>query len=242
MKKIISAICILAAAAAFAGAKNTMISFSTPGPDKYADGTIVLDDECYALVWTPSGATFSGFLADGTATGSSKLVFAAPLAKGGKCPSVVFQIDEELVANDYNGGSFGVYLLDTRKTVNDQVVVGQLSAAGKPLNVNTAAKVGEAGVAGGVGAMGTISGGVSAADVIAAKQFKIKAIKVVGANVQITVEGAVNALPYAISTGNDPANLNEQAAEQTKGAGADDEILFVVPKSGDSMFFKVDQK
>ena len=43
------------AVASFAAVDDTLISFSTPGPDKYADGTDVLAGECYALVWSKDG-------------------------------------------------------------------------------------------------------------------------------------------------------------------------------------------
>ena len=49
---------------AFAGVDNVAITFSTPGPDTYKDGRQVLDGECYALVWTPTGAAFGGIAAD----------------------------------------------------------------------------------------------------------------------------------------------------------------------------------
>jgi len=127
---------------AFAAANDTLISFSTPGPDVYADGTAVLDGECYALVWTKAGATFAGFAADGTAVGSdSKVVVFAPVAKGGRCPTVVFELDAAL-AESYQGGSFGVYLCDTR-LANGKV--GGLNAKGMPVAVNGygKAKVGE---------------------------------------------------------------------------------------------------
>ena len=50
MKKTIAALFAVASAAVFAG--DLLISFSTPGPDKYADGTQVLDGEYYSLVYT----------------------------------------------------------------------------------------------------------------------------------------------------------------------------------------------
>ena len=46
--------------------QDKVARFSTPGPDCYADGTLVVDGECYALVWSPKGSTFAGFSADGS--------------------------------------------------------------------------------------------------------------------------------------------------------------------------------
>ena len=96
MKKIlISAFAAVASAAVFAGMNNVVISFSTPGPDRYSDGTDVEDGECYALVWTPAGAEFAGIGANGKASGDSKVVLAAPVAKDKKCPSIMFEIDDQ---------------------------------------------------------------------------------------------------------------------------------------------------
>ena len=41
---------VLLCAGAFAAQNDALVSFSTPGPDKYADGTTVLDGEYYAIV------------------------------------------------------------------------------------------------------------------------------------------------------------------------------------------------
>ena len=70
MKK--SLIVILAAAAfpLLAGQDNLLATFSTKGPDCYADGTVVKDGECYALVWTHTNAVFQGITVDGKAVGS----------------------------------------------------------------------------------------------------------------------------------------------------------------------------
>lgn len=43
---------------------DTRISFYTEGPDRYSDGTVVLDGESYALVWSKDGQ-FDGFTASG---------------------------------------------------------------------------------------------------------------------------------------------------------------------------------
>ena len=41
-------------------------SSSATGVSLFADGTTVLDGECYALVWTADGATFGGIAAEVT--------------------------------------------------------------------------------------------------------------------------------------------------------------------------------
>lgn len=243
MKKLVSAICVLAAAVAFAGVKNTMISFSTLGPDKYADGTTVLDGECYALVYTPNGSQFAGILADGTAAAPSKLVLAAPVAKDGKCPTVVFQLDEDIVAKEYANGTFGVYLLDTRLTKNGKVTVG-LNAQGKPQTVATFAKVGDAATSGGIAAVSGSVGAPTASGLPAeAAGLKIKSVKVDGAYVYITATGTVPYLQYGVLSGETPDALKDVTV--TPQAGAADpnaEVILVTPKSGDTGFFQVNRK
>ena len=102
------------AAALFAAENDTLIVFSTPGIDTYRDGTTVLDNECYALVWTSAGATFEGLTGDGKCVSSNDhLVAVAPIAEKGRCPETVFEIDAGL-AKRFQGGTFALYLLDTR--------------------------------------------------------------------------------------------------------------------------------
>ena len=109
MKKLLSIGCAVMAMGAFAAADDVLISFSTPGQDKYADGNPVLDGECYALVWT-KGAQFGGINTDGTCVNAGDaIVLLAPLAKNGKCPPVVFEIDSAVYAEKkYAEGKFGV--------------------------------------------------------------------------------------------------------------------------------------
>ena len=93
MKKIAGLICLLMVSVAFSGMDDKVLRFSTPGPDRYADGSRVLDGECYALVWSPKGSAFAGFNADGMAVSANdRVVLAAPLAQDGKCRDAIFQV------------------------------------------------------------------------------------------------------------------------------------------------------
>ncbi|MBQ4198785.1 MAG: hypothetical protein II649_02765, partial [Kiritimatiellae bacterium] len=68
MKKLMTMVGVAGFAfAATAGINDSLLGFSTVGPDKYADGKTVMDGECYALVWTKDGATFGGIDASGKA-------------------------------------------------------------------------------------------------------------------------------------------------------------------------------
>lgn len=111
------------ALASLAAVNDTLISFSTPGPDTYLDGTKVRDGECYALVWSQDGV-FEGVKADGTAVDANdRVVLVAPVAKDGRCPDLVYQV-AAATAEALEGGRYGVYLLDTRRTVAGETVVG----------------------------------------------------------------------------------------------------------------------
>ena len=70
---------------------DARLSFSTKGPDRYADGSVVLDGECYALVWSKDGK-FEGFAANGECIDEcDRIVLIAPIAKEGHCPPVLFR-------------------------------------------------------------------------------------------------------------------------------------------------------
>ena len=135
---------------AFGSMQDKLARFSTPGPDCYADGSIVRDGECYALVWSPAGTAFAGFNADGTPVSSrDRVVLAGALAQDGKCRDAVFQIP----AAEYEalkGGEWAVCLVDTRNLVGVPTGVRN----GKPLRVNR---------------WGIISGGVNITDASSTK-------------------------------------------------------------------------
>ena len=111
---------------------DRLISFSSTGQDSYADGTIVPDGECYALVWSPAGKTFSGFNADGTAASAlDRVVLAGPLALDGRCRDSLFQIPADTY-QALEGGEWAVCLVDTRRA--NGVPAGVKD--GKPVRVN----------------------------------------------------------------------------------------------------------
>ena len=129
---VIAPLAVLAATDDFPG--DRLISFSSPGPDRYADGTIVPDGECYALVWSPAGKTFSGFNADGTAASDAdRVVLAGPLALDGRCRESIFQVPEyTYAALALKDGNWAVCLVDTRRA--NGVPAGVKD--GKPVRVN----------------------------------------------------------------------------------------------------------
>ena len=114
---------LLAANGFAAGADDALITFSTNGaePDRYADGEVVLDGECYALVWSRDGV-FEGINVDGTTVDpADQVVLVAAVAQNGHRPEVVFQISAER-AEALAEGKYGVVLLDTRVKRGEKVV------------------------------------------------------------------------------------------------------------------------
>ena len=251
MKKILfSAFAAAMSAAAFAGMNNVVISFSTPGIDRYSDGTVVRDGEKYALVWTPDNGTFDGINANGKAAGeSSKVVASVPAALNGRCQRVQFQVDEDYVASNFKGGTWSVVMLDTRvfrfdgegKVVlvdgkRDVVSVGD----GNPVigygvvGVPQIAKGGEVGTAGGVAAASS----VAASDAPAPKVDKIDFDE--NDNVRVWISSAKSAFKYDLMAGDTPAEVTKTA---DSGYGtATDTLILVTPKKSGGEFFKVNCK
>ncbi|MBQ3806632.1 MAG: hypothetical protein II840_01610 [Kiritimatiellae bacterium] len=120
MKSIIAGFALMLVGAAFADDTGLIVSFSSPGPDTYADGNTVVDGECYALVWTGNAANFA-IADDGTVTGG-KVVATLSVAKGDCCPPVKVRIAAD-IADEYSDGSWGVYLFDTRGSSDGEKVV-----------------------------------------------------------------------------------------------------------------------
>ena len=246
MKKLMTMIGAVGLAfAATAAMDDALLTFSTVGPDKYSDGTTVLDGECYALVWTADGATFGGIAADGTAVAETdEIVLLAPVAKDGHCPDVLFQIPAAQVDK---GGTFGVYLLDTRVKAEDGTVApAGLNAAGKLTLVNgyglatEATKVAKAtsGGAKSVAEKGTGGQAVAAgAAVPKVDQPKITSIKIEGDYVRLTVQNLPGFM--RVSSGADVSANDTQGAAQVTGGTAKEVILYAPKSASGSGFFKV---
>ena len=239
MKKILMMLAMAATGAALAGQDNLLATFSTKGPDCYADGTVVKDGESYALVWTAKGKTFAGITVDGKAAGSqddNRVLCVAPLAQGGRCPDVVVEVNK-LVADLYAGaGTFSLHLLDTRR------------ADGTPGGV-------EAGVNGfGTAQAFTLSAsqqlqsGVATNAALAATatvlpdsipQPKIKSIEVQDGIVRLTVARTSKFVRYGVSSGDTPANLKSDADFAPQDGNDAGDIVITAPAKGTSGFFSV---
>ena len=245
-KTLVSLASVAMAGAVFAAANDTVITFSTKGPDMYADGTSVLDGECYALVWTKTPSKFT-VAANGDVAGG-EIVLAAPVAKNGCCPRIRFTVDADLVESEYNGGKWKVYLLDTR-VYGDTINLARIGKNGLPTIINAADEVVGSTVSvsssGGVTSALVVDSGttVSTASSLPADvpQPTISGIEVKGGNVYVTVANAAPYLTYDLSTGDTPDAVTESVQKPCTG-GDDGKVILVAPAKEGGAFFRVNRK
>lgn len=229
----------------FAGRDNVVVTFSTKGPDKYADGSTVMNGERYALVWTPAGATFGGFCSDGSAVAPSKVAFSKPLAKDGCCPQTKFEIDEACVQANYPGGTWGVYLLDTRRFATDAngvIKAGEVaSVGGDAVNGYGVVSAQMSGSLLGASTDGGLTSGLSSTIPESGRNFRIKDIKVVDGQVRLSVADTKSCMRYKVREGANPEELDAVGGERYGKDGEDLEI--VLPKGeGNSSFYVIEGK
>lgn len=239
---------LVAAAAMTTGAFAALpsyVMFSSTGPDKYADGSTVMDGEVYALVWTKTGSAFAGFNADGTLVDAetSKLVSAAPVATNAHCPPVMYMLTGANTDLDATG-SFSVYLLDTRIAAADGTkTVAGITEEGALAAINTTTEVAASVKAG--SQVATDEAAAERAEVTAvpadAPMPTIKAIQVVGGKVIVKVADTVPYLQYGISAGKTPAQLDQKDLVQGVNGTAEG-LTLVVDDPAENRFFKVIRK
>ena len=239
MKKLLFVAMMLAAGICLAAANDTILTFSTQGPDTYGDGSTVLDGERYALVWVKDGAAFAGLTADcKPLADTTKVIAVAPHAKGGRCPETVFEIDADY-AETLKGGSFALYLLDTR------VENGKLASASRRDADGTAelpTSVNAVGQASGSTSPSTSPSTSSASAVSLATvgvytkidEPRIDAMRIAGAKIELTVSGMSDAADYMVVQGAEPGKVG--AKMETRVVG---KTLIVDKPAGGAMFFRV---
>ena len=221
---------------AFADAKNALIAFYTTAPDRYLDKEEVIDGEWNALVWSADGV-FEGITTECKPVDSSdEVVIVASLAKGRCCPYSVFQVDSSSV---HSTGKYAVYMLDTRNAA--KTAVAAAGADGKPAYVNGAIAAMQYSVTAeeGVSAGSAVAGAWAESGVDAGSenfsQAKVASIDVVGANVEIVVEGMMPGIKYNVMMGADPGSLESYALEVPQMAN---EPKFTISKNR-AKFFKI---
>ena len=246
MKKIISialgfaAGVVLAAEQAATQPEVQVIKFSSQGTDTYADGSTVVDGECYALVWSEDGK-FEGIDGSGNAKDpNDKVVFIGEFAKDGKCGQVEFH-----VANAFKStGKFDVWVLDTRVFANGEVIRKGKAANGSVI-VTHAQRANEASVAVSSALGGSVSIAGNGSAVVSstvdpsqiAAGVKISNFKVDGDYVVLDIEGSVPGANYS-AIGAETPDLSKPQAEGAVTTGTGGTITVVLPKVGDRGFFK----
>ena len=237
-----------------AGIQDVALRFSASGTDRYADGSTVPDGECYALVWSPKGKSFSGFNADGTAASQSdRVVLAGALAENGKCRDSVFQVPAEEY-DKLKSGNWAVCLVDTRTVDGVPAGVGDGS---RPLRVNRWGIVAgdvEVAAAGSSARLSLASGVRRAAKAAPASGARasilsavppslmpprITAIDVSDGEVWLTVDGTVPYLDYTIISGETPNDLKTDYFSEIVEGDSCGEIAVGTVKSPKRRFFKV---
>lgn len=249
MKKTLIGFCLAAvlAAVSFAGSDDVIVLFSTPGPDTYADHSPVLDGECYALVWTPTGETFAGIGSDGVAKGGSKVLLKAPVAKGGRCPCVQFTVDGAYYeANGLSNGTMAVYLLDTRryKTDADGVITSEVASWGRDSTLVNGYGATGGSVSGRFAS--TSASSAAATDSAAAvpeggQNLRIRDIQLIEGNVYIYASGTLPSMRYELKAGGEPADLEADGKERYGKGGAED-LIIVKPQTPGAQFFSISTK
>jgi len=250
-KILLCFVAAFAAAALFADAGNTLITFSTVA-DSYADGAPVADGEWYALCWSADG-NFDGITSECEPVDSSDKIFLmAPLAKNGRCPTVVFQLDSKVAPTS---GDYCIYLLDTRgvDSEGNNTSPAKRGANGKPSIVRAAVAT-EAKAAGATGADasmtvqanvglstnvgGDVAWGASAVDESKIGQPVIKAFKIEGEYAHITVENMHPSVLYSVFSGATPSSISTTPVSVPKSPDGSNSAEFIVPKA-EGQFFKV---
>lgn len=187
----------------------SLMTFSTEGPDSYADGTPVLDGEYYALVYQTAAAgdvrfTLSGEIASENGSGVSigtnaaALLRALPRAKGGRCPNTTFSIETEDLPKLSGTGLLRLYLLDTRVYEDGVARVGGLESVQASVPVTATCQITTGASKGRLALSAPFTATDLEADV---PPPRITGITVAGGTVTLTVEDTVDHVNY---TADDP--------------------------------------
>lgn len=226
MKKLVSMVMGLAAAAAFAVPvpQVQVLTFSVTGAETYADGAALADGECYALVWSEDGQ-FGGINGDGTAKrAGDEVVYIGQIVKGA---DVSFQIADGFKT----GGSFDIWILDTR--VFENGVVKSIGKSGDKVTVTKAVKATAAAVqVAGSQSAPTAIGGVEGGAVVNVPTapanvppLRFTSIKLDGDYVVMEAEDVVPGVNYATVADGKESGITTATSNK---------IILIRPKEGNS--------
>lgn len=239
---MIAALAALAGLQMLKGEEDLAVMFSTKGPDRYMDGTTVMDGECYALVWSKDG-TFEGFSADGTAVDpDDRIVRVGAAAENGRCHAL-FQLDAAEAA-DLSTGVFAVYLLDTRVSENG-VIRPKGVANGKPALLNSYAEVAaktsirktaaSAVMRQSAESAAGATPGKCAAPAKESRPAKIVGVKPEGDGIVLEVEGDAG---YVRAQGGPDVGADATVSPAVAIPNAGGRVRIVMPKTGSSGFYR----
>ena len=238
-KSLMAVLAVAATSVALAGQDNMLATFSTKGPDCYADGTVVKDGECYALVWTHTNAVFQGITVTGEAVGSqeeNRVLCIAPLAKDGHCREVVVEVNKVLADLYAGSGTFSLHLLDTRKAD------GMPGGVDSGVNGFSAAQEFTLSASEQIQSVSATNAELAAtASILPASipQPKIKSIEVKDGIVRLTVARTSKLVRYGVSSGATPATLAADPDFAPQGGDDAGDIVIEAPAKGNSGFFSV---
>lgn len=236
MKKLVSMVVGLAAAAAFAVPmpEVQVLSFSVTGAETYADGSALADGECFALVWSADGV-FEGIDVNGKPKDANDDVVLIDTIS--KDRAVTFQFPDGFK----DGGFFDIWILDTRvldngavksvgKTADGQVTVTHAAKAVAAIAVKESSKSTPTAAEG--------SEGVVIADATVA-EADVKAPAITGISfenglVKISLDNVVKGVNYVIMGSDSPAMTNAKEGFVTSAGG--EKMTLIAPKFGN--FYK----
>lgn len=242
MKKTLMALAAVAAMSGFAAQNDLLVTLSAKEALTYKNNEKV-NNEVVALVWTPAGATFGGFLANGSLKGEGSEVLARIVVKDGFFETTTFQIDADLVEQlKLTQGAFSLYLLDTRDAAGKTVVDnGATDLAQATIPVNYTAKILEGSADASAGGIATSieSDGTASGKIVAEGQAElpideaklapiIKSAKVEDGKFVVTIEQAVPYLGYGLKVGTTPAKTDMKPVGEVK-SGATKEVVLEYP-------------
>ena len=138
-------------------------------------------------------------------------------------------------------GNLAVYLLDTRvrAMADSQPMVAGRQADGSPAAVNSYVAV-KAAAADSAAHVAAVSGAGAVASAVPAEapQPVVKGIRVVGAQVILTVGGTVPYIQYTVTGGASLSNMEKHNLAAGLN-GAEGDITLVVEDAADNRFFRV---
>lgn len=232
---------VMAASFAFADANDLRVVFSTQGPDTYADGTPVVENEWYGLVWLADADTVLAVDTQLNAVDATKseVLLAAPLAtENHNCPPVLFLLDS---AKKKDSGIYRVYMLDTRGIGGTPAAA---DATGKPVRVNSVQATTAQAAATGATSISvsnkSLDTSVAAVETDASKiaNPKIESFDPYGDKVLIEVSGMVPSVNYVVKKG---ADLGSITATEVVLDDTQNNVVIPVDK-GDAKFFSIGRK